>query len=125
MNREKFEFMSLPRVPGRMNVEEAAWYLGFSQTDISILVGVSLLKPLGKPAPNGIRYFARPDLDQLCGDAKWLDRASAALGRHWRLRNARLLKNKPATRKSRLEATPPPSKPNSSTSRQQRPHEKE
>ena len=72
MNREKFEFMSLPRVPGRMNVEEAAWYLGFSQTDISILVGVALLKPLGKPAPNAIRYFARPDLDQLCADAKWL-----------------------------------------------------
>ena len=82
MNREKFEFMSLPRVPGRMTVEEAAWYLGFSQTDISILVGVGLLKPLGKPASNGIRYFARPDLDQLCGDSKWLDRASAALGRH-------------------------------------------
>jgi hypothetical protein len=124
VNREKFEFMSLPRVPGRMNVEEAAWYLGFSQTDISILVGVSLLKPLGKPAPNGIRYFARPDLDQLCGDAKWLDRASAALGRHWRLRNARLSKGRQNPRKSRLEAPPPPSKPESSTSRRPKLSEK-
>jgi hypothetical protein len=124
VNREKFEFMSLPRVPGRMNVEEAAWYLGFSQTDISILVGVGLLKPLGKPAPNAIRYFARPDLDQLCADAKWLDRASAALGRHWRLRNARLSKNHPAARKSRLEATPPVAKSQPPASRHQKSSDK-
>jgi hypothetical protein len=65
---------------------------------------VGLLKPLGKPAPNAIRFFARPELDQLSNDPKWLDKASAALGRHWRERNARLMRKTVAsTNKSRLE----------------------
>jgi hypothetical protein len=62
---------------------------------MTILVGVGLIKPLGKPAPNAIRFFARPDLDELANDAKWLDRACAALGRHWRVRNERLTGKKP------------------------------
>jgi hypothetical protein len=94
MNKDKFEFLTLRRFPSRLNAEETAWYLGFNLVDVTILTSVGLLKPLGKPAPNAVRYFARPDLDQVSSDPKWLDRASAALGRHWRDRNERLLKGR-------------------------------
>jgi len=107
MDKERFEFMTLRRVPGRLTMQEASWHLGFSLTDMTILVGVRLLKPLGNPAPNAIRFFARPDLDELVNDAKWLDRACAALGRHWRVRNERLTGKKPDdSRKSRLVKSP-------------------
>lgn len=97
MDQEKYQFMTLRKTPARLTVEEAAWYLGFSASDVPILVAGGLLKPLGKPAANAIRYFARPDLEQLAGDPKWLDRACAALSRHWRLRNERLNQKKPLT----------------------------
>ena len=107
MDKERYEFMTLRRVPGRLTMLEASWHLGFSLTDMTILVGVGLVKPLGKPAPNAIRFFARPDLDELANDAKWLDRACAALGRHWRVRNERLTGKKPDdSRKSRLVKSP-------------------
>ncbi len=94
MDQEKYQFMTLRKTPARLTVEEAAWYLGFSTSDVPILVASGLLKPLGKPAPNAIRYFARPDLEQLASDPKWLDRACATLSRHWRLRNERLNRKK-------------------------------
>ena len=109
MDQEKYQFMTLRRVPGRLTMQEASWHLGFSMSDMTILVGTGLLKPLGKPAPNAIRFFARPELDQLTNDVKWLDRACAALGRHWRVRNERLTRKKPnASRTSRLKKSPPP-----------------
>ncbi|HEV3272805.1 MAG TPA: hypothetical protein VGZ93_11545 [Candidatus Methylacidiphilales bacterium] len=104
MDQEKYQFMTLRRTPGRLTAEESSWYLGFSLSDISILVGAGLLKPLGKPAPNAIRYFARSELDHLAEDAKWLDRACATLSRHWRERNERLTRKKPEiSPKSRLD----------------------
>jgi hypothetical protein len=99
MDKERYEFMTLRRVPGRLTMLEASWHLGFSLTDMTILVGVGLV--------NAIRFFARPDLDELANDAKWLDRACAALGRHWRVRNERLTGKKPDdSRKSRLVKSP-------------------
>jgi hypothetical protein len=87
MNPDRLSFMSFPRAPGRFTAEEAAWYLGFSTHDIPVLVSNKLLKPLGSPPQNGTRYFAFPDLEKVRLDSKWLDRASAALVRHWRKKN--------------------------------------
>jgi hypothetical protein len=87
MNPDRQAFMSLPRVPGRLTTEEAAWFLGFSAHDIPVLVSNKLLKPLGAPPQNGTRYFAGPDLEKARLDSKWLDRASATLIRHWKKKN--------------------------------------
>lgn len=89
MNDERRDFLSLATPPARMTVQEAAWFLGFSDKEIAVLVGAGLLKPLGRPRPNGIKYFAAVSLGQLRKDEKWLSRASDAIIHFWRRKNAR------------------------------------
>jgi hypothetical protein len=89
MNHDRLEFLNLPRLPGRLTTEEAAWHLGFSLHDIPVLVSYGLLKPLGSPPQSGARYFAGPELERARNDSKWLDKASATLIRHWRKKNDR------------------------------------
>lgn len=48
-----------------------------------------LLKPLGNPPINGIKYFATADLVKQIEDSHWLARTSAAIYQHWRKKNAR------------------------------------
>jgi hypothetical protein len=89
MNTERYQFLNLTNLPGRLNLNETAWYLGFSPHDIPILVGHKLLKPLGNPPPNGGRYFSSSELQALRHDTKWLDKASAVLIKYWKNKNAR------------------------------------
>ena len=89
MDSERYQFINLAKLPGRLNTEETAWCLGFAAHDIPILVANKLLKPLGNPPPNGGRYFAGSDIDRLRSDSKWLDKASALLIKHWRVKNDR------------------------------------
>ena len=93
MHPEQQKFLSLVLVPARLNLEQAAWLLGFQAHDIPVLVANGLLKPLGTPPPNGVKYFAAGDLELLKADRKWLARATDALHRHWRDKNSR--KSKP------------------------------
>jgi len=94
MTNEQLQFLNLRTLPGRLHVEEAAWYLGFAPHDIPILINRGLLKPLGKPPQNGVKYFATAVLGQLRTDANWLSRASYAVVAHWWSKNARRSKKK-------------------------------
>ena len=98
MASDRFEFMNMAEKPGRLHADEAAWFLGFAAHDIPVLISHRMLKPLGDPPPNGVRYFARTDLEPLRLDRKWLDKASAILIKHWKLKNDG--KNPPRSRKS-------------------------
>jgi hypothetical protein len=64
-----------------------AWELGFAPHDIPVLVSAGLLKPLGKPAASGTKYFATATLLKLREDINWLVRASDAIVRHWQTKN--------------------------------------
>lgn len=86
-DREKF--LSLKIVPARLTAEETAWYLGFAAHDIPVLVGNGLLKPLGHPSENSVKFFPLPALETLRSDVKWLSRATDAILDHWRAKNAR------------------------------------
>jgi hypothetical protein len=89
MDAQREKFLNLKTTPARLNAEETAWYLGFAPHDITILISKSLLKPLGHPAKNGVKFFALVTLEQLRNDPKWLARATDALIEHWRGRNDR------------------------------------
>ncbi len=89
MNPEQRTFLSLVQLPGRLTVQQAAFYLGFSETDIMVLVEAGLLRPLGTPPRNGVKYFSAAVLEQFRGDQKFLSRASDAIYRHWRVKNSR------------------------------------
>ena len=95
MKDECRQFLSLVGAPpARLTVEQAAWLLGCQPHDVPILVANRLLRPLGNPPPNGIKFFATSDLLELAKDRSWLAKLTNTVNQHWRAKNAR---------KSRLE----------------------
>ncbi len=77
----------LPRLPARLDGLQTGELLGFLPHEISILLKVGLLKPLGRPAPNGHKYFCSVEIQNLAQDRDWLDKATRAVAKHWRERN--------------------------------------
>ena len=76
----------------RLTVDQTAWALNFQPHDIPILVRAGLLKPLGNPPQNGVKFFATREVLELSKDDKWLHRATAAIHQHWHTRNSRKAK---------------------------------
>ena len=89
MNQDRKDFLSVTGViPARLDAKETAWFLGFAAHDIPILVHSGLLKPLGHPPSNGVKYFASATLSQLRDDAQWLSRATDAIIKYWKNKNS-------------------------------------
>jgi hypothetical protein len=87
MNQERREFLSLGILPARLSATETAWYLGIQLHDIAVLLRAKLLWALGRPASNGQKYFALCDLEELRRNREWLDKATRAIARRWKLKN--------------------------------------
>ena len=91
MRDEQHRFLTLlGHIPARLNVEQTAWVLNCQQHDIPILVAARLLKPLGNPQPNSVKYFAATELLEISKDPAWLSRLTITLGRHWQSKNQRV-----------------------------------
>ncbi len=86
-------FLNMRRLPARMVSEEVAKCFGMTPHDIPILVANGLLKPLGNPGPNSVKYFARVIVEELGNDVKWLHRATVTIQEHWNMKNARRSKS--------------------------------
>jgi len=80
--------MLLGQLPARLTAEQAAWVLNCQPHDIPALVAAKLLKPLGNPPANGIKFFATVDLLESTKDRNWLVRMSATIYQHWQKQNA-------------------------------------
>jgi len=87
MKADQRDILNLSRLPARLSAEEVGHVLGFQVHDVPVLVGAGLLKPLGKPAQNGVKYFATTTVEVLGRDEKWLGRATEALRQHWFRKN--------------------------------------
>ena len=82
---EQQRFLALlGELPARLRGEQAAWVLNCQAHDIPTLVSSGLLKPLGNPPANGIKYFGTADLIDLTKDRVWLARVTKAVYEHWR-----------------------------------------
>jgi hypothetical protein len=92
MDPQREKFLNLKNAPARVSVEETAWFLGFAPHDIPVLVSNGLLKPLGHPGDNAVKFFAFVTLQELRTDPKWLARATDTMIKHWREKNARKTK---------------------------------
>jgi hypothetical protein len=79
--------LSVPRLPARLDVKQAAEILGFLPHELSVLLKAGLLKPLGKPAANGHKFFSAVEISDLSTNREWLDKATRAVARHWKDRN--------------------------------------
>jgi hypothetical protein len=71
-------------MPARLDVACAARVLGFAEHDIPILIRERLLSPLGKPAANAPKFFARVVIEQLACDVDWLNKASITTAKYWK-----------------------------------------
>ena len=90
MREDQHKFMMLlGQLPARLTAEQAAWVLNCQVHDVPALVAAKLLKPLGNPPANGIKFFATAELLEAAQDRHWLVRMSATIYQHWQKKNAR------------------------------------
>jgi hypothetical protein len=90
MREDQQHFLSLlGQLPARLTVEQAAWILNCQPHDIPVLVAARLLKPLGNPPANGVKYFACAVVLESTKDPAWLAKVTNAIHSYWRNKNAR------------------------------------
>lgn len=82
LNRD--QILNCVRLPARLDVQATADVLNFAVHDIPVLVRAKLLEPLGSPAANAPKYFARKTVLEYADDPEWLSRATKALSAYWR-----------------------------------------
>jgi hypothetical protein len=90
MKDDQHRFLSLlGQLPVRLNAEQASWVLNCQQHDIPALMSARLLKPLGNPAQNSIKFFATADVLELAKDRSWLAKLTNIINQHWQKKNSR------------------------------------
>jgi hypothetical protein len=88
MKDDQHRFLSLlGALPARLSVEQAAWVLNCQPHDVPVLIASRLLKPLGNPAPNSIKFFATADILESSKDRAWLAKVTATINLHWHKKN--------------------------------------
>lgn len=90
MKDDQQKFLALSgKLPARLVAEQVAWVLNCQPYEVPILVSARLLKPLGNPAANGIKFFATSDVLELSNDRAWLAKMTNVISQHWQKKNAR------------------------------------
>jgi hypothetical protein len=75
--------------PARLEAKEIAVLLGFSESDIPILIAGGLLKPLGRPAPNAPKFFARVEIEHCAENVDWLNQTTRCVAQYWKRKRDR------------------------------------
>ena len=86
---DKFEFLNLRLLPGKVDYRQAGYILDFEPVAIQKLVALGYLKPLGNNTGTEHKYFPTQTILQCARDAKWMDKAMKALQSHWAEKNSR------------------------------------
>lgn len=90
MKDDQFRFLSvMGHAPARLTAEQTAWLINCQPHDLPVLVTARLLKPLGNPPANGIKFYSAADVLELAQDRAWLTKVSNAIYQHWHRHNAR------------------------------------
>lgn len=88
MRDDQHRFLGLlGHLPARLTAEQAAWVLNCQAHDVPVLVVARLLKPLGNPQPNSVKYFATAEVLELAKDRTWLAKVTNAVSQHWKQKN--------------------------------------
>jgi hypothetical protein len=67
---------------------QVAKLLNCTTEDVALLVTAGILKPLGKPNVNAVKFFSSIELMTLLADLEWLDEATKTIGQYWKRKNA-------------------------------------
>ena len=88
MRDDQHRFLALlGQLPARLTAEQTAWVLNCQAHDVPVLVVAKLLKPLGSPQPNSVKYFATLEVLELAKDRSWLAKVTNALSQYWKEKN--------------------------------------
>lgn len=88
MRDDQHRFLALlGQLPARLTAEQAAWVLNCQAHDVPVLVAARLLKPLGNPQPNSVKYFATVEVLEHTKDRAWLAKITNAVSQHWKEKN--------------------------------------
>lgn len=99
MKEEQHQFLNvLGHPPARLSVEQVAWALGCQSHDIPILIAARLIKPLGNPQPNAIKFFATTEILEQTKDRSWLAKVTNTITQAWHKKNSRKM-SKPSSAK--------------------------
>ena len=77
------------QLPARLEVNHIAVFLGFSESDIPVLIAGGLLKPLGRPAPNAPKFFARVEIERCAENLDWPNQATRCVAQYWKRKRDR------------------------------------
>jgi hypothetical protein len=90
MSEEQYRFLSLlGQLPARLTVEQAAWVLNCRPHDVPVLIAARLVKPLGHPPSNAVKFFATAEVLEWAKDRHWLMKVTSAIHAHWQKKNRR------------------------------------
>jgi hypothetical protein len=90
MRDDQHRFLALlGQLPARLTAEQTGWVLNCQPHDIPALLAARLIKPLGNPPSNGIKFFATADVLELSKDRSWLAKVTSTVNQHWQKKNAR------------------------------------
>jgi hypothetical protein len=76
-------------LPARLDVTATAKLLGFTESDMQILLAVGKLTPLGDPAPDAPKWFAAVEMIRLATDQDWLHKATKEIAKFWKNKRQR------------------------------------
>ena len=76
-------------LPARIDVEATAKLIGFTESDMQILMVVGKMTPLGDPSPNAPKWFAAIEIIRLAADQDWLHKATKEIANYWRQKRER------------------------------------
>ena len=72
----------------RLNIPQTAVLLGLGEHDIPLLIAAGLLKPLGNPPVNAVKYFGTVEILELAGESAVLNKIRSTVYHYWRGKNA-------------------------------------
>ena len=88
------ELLNLRRLPAMLTSAQTAALLDCGgEHNIPVLVRARLLKPLGNPPPNAVKYFATVEVLELAADVKQLSQIRDAVYKYWHGKNTAKTKN--------------------------------
>jgi hypothetical protein len=82
------DLLNLRRLPAMLNTAQTSVLLGLAEHDIPVLIAARLLKPLGNPPANAVKYFGTTQILEMAGDSATLNKIRSTVYQYWRGKNA-------------------------------------
>ena len=82
------ELLNLRRLPAMLNTRQIAVLMGLGEHDIPVLIAAGLLKPLGNPPSNAVKYFGTVEVLEMAGESAILNKIRSTVYQYWRGKNA-------------------------------------